>query len=146
MEKQRECVMALNVSYIQQSYQGIDSLTLKAATRDILANAQAKSTISAKSVDVDLYNGQIDAMTARQVAMSGAGLQVTLNNNLETAIKFLKVKAAETSAKSADVISIESAKKDKQGSNPFYNGDVMNFNKKEEAKKETSEYLFITAA
>lgn len=137
--------MALNVSYVQQSYQGIDSLTLKATARDILANAQAKSTIAPKSVDVDLYNGQIDAMTARQVAMSGAGLQVTLNNNLETAIKFLKTKAAETSAKSADVISIESAKKDRKDSNPFYNGDVMNFNKKE-AKKETSEYLFITAA
>ncbi|MBR1942680.1 hypothetical protein IJ843_02970 [bacterium] len=139
--------MALNVSYVQQYYQGIDALTLKSAARDVLANAQAKSSsVAPKSVDVDLYNGQIDAMTARQVAMSGAGLQVTLNNNLETAIKFLKVKAAETSAKSADVISIESAKKDKQGSNPFYNGDVMNFNKKEEAKKETSEYLFITAA
>lgn len=137
--------MALNVSYVQQSYQGIDSLTLKATARDILANAQAKSTIAQKSVDVDLYNGQIDAMTARQVAMSGAGLQVTLNNNLETAIKFLKTKAAETSAKSADVISIESAKKDKKGSNPFYNGDVMNFNKKEDSKK-GSDYLFITAA
>jgi len=137
--------MALNVSYVQQSYQGIDSLTLKSAARDVLANAQAKSTISAKSVDVDLYNGQIDAMTARQVAMSGAGLQVTLNNNLETAIKFLKTKAAETNAKSADVISFESVKKDKQGSNPFYNGDVMNYAKKE-AKKEASEYLFITAA
>ncbi len=137
--------MALNVSYVQQSYQGIDSLTLKATARDILANAQAKSTIAQKSVDVDLYNGQIDAMTARQVAMSGAGLQVTLNNNLETAIKFLKTKAAEVSAKSADVISIESAKKDKKGSNPFYNGDVMNFNKKEDSKK-GSDYLFITAA
>jgi len=137
--------MALNVSYVQQSYQGIDSLTLKATARDILANAQAKSTIAQKSVDVDLYNGQIDAMTARQVAMSGAGLQVTLNNNLETAIKFLKTKAAEVSAKSADVISIKSAKKDKKGSNPFYNGDVMNFNKKEDSKK-SSDYLFITAA
>ena len=136
--------MALNVSYVQQSYQGIDSLTLKATARDILANAQAKSTIAQKSVDVDLYNGQIDAMTARQVAMSGAGLQVTLNNNLETAIKFLKTRAAETSAKSADVISFETAK-DKKGSNPFYNGDVKNFGKKE-SKKEAAEYLFITAA
>ena len=141
--------MALNVSYVQQYYQGIDSLTLKATARDILANAQAKSnSVAQKSVDVDLYNGQIDAMTARQVAMSGAGLQVTLNNNLETAIKFLKTKAAETSAKdSADVVSISEARKDKQGSNPFYNGDVMNFNKKEEEnKKESSDYLFITAA
>ena len=138
--------MALNVSFTKQSYQGIDSLTLKSAVRDVLANAQAKSTIANKSVDVDLYNGQIDAMTARQVAMSGAGLQVTLNNNLETAIKFLKTKAAETTAKSADVISFESVKKDKEGSNPFYNGNVMNYNKKEEAKKESSEYLFITAA
>lgn len=137
--------MALNVSYVQQSYQGIDSLTLKSLTRDVLANAQKHSTISENSVDVDLYNGQIDALTAKQVAMSGAGLQVTLNNNLETAIKFLKTKAAETTVKSADVISFESVKKDKQGSNPFYNGDVMNYAKKE-AKKEASEYLFITAA
>ena len=140
--------MALNVSYVQQYYQGIDSLTLKAAARDILANAQAKSVSNAaKSVDVNLYNGEIDAMTARQVAMSGAGLQVTLNNNLETAIKFLKTKAAESSAKSsADVVSISEARKDKQGSNPFYNGDVMDFNKKEEKKNDSSEYLFITAA
>ena len=137
--------MALNVSYVQQSYQGFDSLTLKGLTRDVLANAQAKSTISEKTVDVDLYNGQIDAMTARQVAMSGAGLQVTLNNNLETAIKFLKTKAAETNAKPAEIISFEAVKKDKEGSNPFYNGDVLNYNKKE-AKKEAPEYLFITAA
>lgn len=140
--------MALNVSYVQQYYQGIDSLSLKATARDILANAQAKSnSVAQKSVDVNLYNGEIDALTARQVAMSGAGLQVTLNNNLETAIKFLKTKAAETSAKnSADVVSIAEAKKDKQGSNPFYNGDVMNFNKNEEDKKDASDYLFITAA
>lgn len=140
--------MALNVSYVQQYYQGIDSLTLKATARDILANAQAKSTAAqTKSVDVNLYNGEIDAMMARQVAMSGAGLQVTLNNNLETAVKFLKARAAETSAKSsADIVSISESKKDRQGSNPFYNGDVMNFNKKEEKSQEASEYLFITAA
>ena len=84
--------MALNVSYTQQYYQAIDATTLKSVTRDILANAQAKSATNefAKRVDVDLYNGEIDALTARQVAMSGAGLQVTLNNNLETAIKFLQ--------------------------------------------------------
>ena len=137
--------MALSVSNIQQYYPSFDSIALKSATRDVLANSQAKSS-SQNRVDVDLYNGQIDAMTARQVAMSGTGLQVTLNNNLETAIKFLKTKAAETNAKSsADVISIDSAKKDKKGSNPFYNGDVLNYKKKEESKK-SSEYLFITAA
>ena len=138
-------IMALSVSNIQQYYPSFDSIALKSATRDVLANSQAKSS-SQNRVDVDLYNGQIDAMTARQVAMSGTGLQVTLNNNLETAIKFLKTKAAETNAKSsADVISIDSAKKDKKGSNPFYNGDVLNYKKKEESKK-SSEYLFITAA
>lgn len=138
--------MALNVSYVQQYYQGIDAQTLKSATRNILANAEARSSANqVKGVDVDLYNGQIDAMTARQVAMSGAGLQVTLNNNLATAIKFLKTKAAEStkSSKTADVISIASANKDKKGSNPFYNGDVIDYSKKEDDKKE---YLFITAA
>ena len=139
--------MALNVSYVQQYYQGIDATTLKSVTRDILANAQVKSATNefANRVDVDLYNGEIDALTARQVAMSGAGLQVTLNHNLETAIKFLKTKAAEStkSSKTADVISIASANKDKEGSNPFYNGDVIDYSKKEDDKKE---YLFITAA
>ncbi|RAI10575.1 MAG: hypothetical protein DKM23_02600 [Candidatus Melainabacteria bacterium] len=138
--------MALNVSYVQQYYQGIDAQSLKSATRNILANAEAKATANqVKGVDVDLYNGQIDAMTARQVAMSGAGLQVTLNHNLETAIKFLKTKAAEStkSSKTADVISIASTDKDKEGSNPFYNGDVYDYSKKEEEKKE---YLFINVA
>ena len=142
--------MALNVSYTQQYYQAIDATTLKSVTRDILANAQAKSATNefAKRVDVDLYNGQIDAMTARQVAMSGAGLQVTLNNNLETAIKFLQTKAAETrkSSKMADVVQFGSVNKDKEGSNPFYNGDVLNYNKKNSDKKETTEYLFINVA
>lgn len=138
--------MALNVSYVQQYYQGIDAQSLKSATRNILANAEAKATANqVKGVDVDLYNGQIDAMTARQVAMSGAGLQVTLNHNLETAIKFLKTKAAEStkSSKTADVISIASTDKDNEGSNPFYNGDVYDYSKKEEEKKE---YLFINVA
>lgn len=137
--------MALNVSYIQETYNGTSLMNLKASARDALANSQAKD-FSAKTVDVDLYNGQIDALTAKQVAMSGAGLQVTLNNNLETAIKFLKTKAAEVSVKTADVVSIESAKKDKKDSNPFYNGELKDYKKQEEMKKENSEYLFIKAA
>ena len=36
--------------------------------------------------------------------------------------------------------------KDKEGSNPFYNGDVLNYNKKNSDKKETTEYLFINVA
>ena len=142
--------MALNVSYAQQYYQVIDATTLKSVTRDILANAQAKSATNefANRVDVDLYNGEIDALTARQVAMSGAGLQVTLNNNLETAIKFLQTKAAEArkASKMADIVEFASVKKDKEGSNPFYNGDVLNYNKKDSDKKEATEYLFINVA
>ena len=46
--------MALNVSYVQQYYQGIDAQSLKSATRNILANAEAKATANqVKGVDVD---------------------------------------------------------------------------------------------
>ena len=72
-------------------------------------------------------------MTARQVAMSGSGLNVKLNRNLETAINFLKTKAAvaSTEAVKAEVVSIETAK----NANPF--ADLTD-------KKES--FLFIKAA
>ncbi len=141
--------MGLKVSYVQQNYQAANSLALKTAARDVLANAQAKSTIENNTAEMELYYSQIDAAIAKRFSESGAGLQVTLNNNLKTAIKYLKSKVSnEEPAKSADVIAIEAVKKDKHGSNPFYNGDVANHKKKdeEESKKETSEYLFIKAA
>ena len=140
--------MALNVSYFQQQwYNGIDSKTVKSTTKEIFENAQTKSTtVLPQRFDINLYNGEVDALTAKKLAMSGSGMQVTLNRNLETAIKFLQTKAAETrkSSKMADVISINSAKKDT--SNPFYNGEVLDYGKKASDVKNNEEYLFITVA
>ncbi|MGN0017817.1 MAG: hypothetical protein ACI37S_02130 [Candidatus Gastranaerophilaceae bacterium] len=145
--------MALNVSYNfqqqQNPYSGIDSKTLKSTAKEILEKSQAKSAeVLPRRVDIDLYNGEIDALTAKNVAMSNSGLQVTLNNNLETAIRFLKTKAAEArkSSTMADVISINSAKKDKQGSNPFNNGEIVKSHKEETDFQKKEDFLFITVA
>lgn len=128
--------MALNVSLSNNTLhqQSFDRQALKSTVRKILGNAETKvSNYSSKKLDVDLYNGEIDAMTARQVAMSGSGLNVKLNRNLETAINFLKTKAAvaSTEAVKAEVVSIETAK----NANPF--ADLTD-------KKES--FLFIKAA
>ena len=128
--------MALNVSLSNNTLhqQSFDRQALKSTVRKILGNAETKvSNYSSKKLDVDLYNGEIDAMTARQVAMSGSGLNVKLNRNLETAINFLKTKAAvaSTEAVKTEVVSIETAK----NANPF--ADLTD-------KKES--FLFIKAA
>ena len=147
-----KCVMALNVSYFnqqKQSYKGIDSKNLKSTAKEILEKSQAKTVeVLPRRVDIDLYNGEIDAMTAKNLAMTNSGLQVKLNSNLETAIRFLKTKAAESRKSSvmSNVISINSAKKDKQGSNPFYNGEIVEFNNDEIENLKKEDFLFITVA
>lgn len=158
--------MSLNVSYNQNFKTGIDTSILKEVSAEILKRAQAKAmkaqTGSAntifKSADLglDLYQGKVDAKTARQVAMNNSGMQIQLNQNVLNSIQFLNTQAAQKVQKnvegkiafsvyeSADVqkaaeapkfnsIVSFSAAKDKKGSNPFYHGELLaNGNKKEE--------------
>lgn len=124
-------------------------------------NAQTgNSVFRTADLGVDLYQGKVDNQTARQIAMNNSGLQVQLNENVMKSIQFLNTQAAQKVQKNVEgkvafavyegadvqkapeapkfnsIVSFAAAK-DKQGSNPFYHGELLaNGNKKEEKHEE----------
>ena len=145
---------------------GIDASVIKEVSAEILKRAHAKtaqnvqqSVFTAAELGVDLYQGKVDSTTARQIAMNNSGLQVQLNENVLNSIKFLNSQAAQQVAKNVEgklafavyegtevqkapempkfnsIVSFAAAK-DKQGSNPFYHGELLNSDKKEDKKEE----------
>lgn len=109
-----------------------------------------------RDLGVDLYKGNIDTNAQRQIAMNNSGLQIQLSQNALAAIHTLNTKAAQNTQKNVEgkmtvavneitvqeqknitpkfnsLISL-AADKDKNGSNPFYHGELlMNGSKKEE--------------
>jgi hypothetical protein len=112
-------------------------------------------------IGIDLYKGTVDNNTARQIAMNNSGLSVQLNQNVLDAIRFLNTQASvhksvegkitvavnsgETAAETKIVqtpsfnqIVSMSTGKDKNGSNPKYNGELLNFKKKEAQEEVTN--------
>lgn len=124
-------------------------------------NAQAGNTVfRSADLGLDLYQGKVDTTTARQVAMNNSGMQIQLNQNVLNSIQFLNTQAAQKVQKNVEgkiafsvyegadaqkapetpkfnsIISFSTAK-DKQGSNPFYHGELLaNGNKKEEKRED----------
>lgn len=122
--------------------------------------SQIRSIAKPVELGVDLYQGKIDTNVQKQIAMNNA-LQFQFNEATLNSIKYLNSQAAvsrkldgkympavnevvtETqkateTTPASHFISIFSAAtaKDKNGSNPFYNGELlMNNTKKEEAKE-----------
>ena len=119
-----------------------------------------------KSADlgVDLYRGSVDNNTARQIAMTNSGLNVQLNQNVLASINFLNAQAAKNVHKNVEgkmtvavnetvenekatqapsqfnsIVSL-AAGKDKNSSNPKYNGELLGFVKEE--KNEEIENIF----
>ena len=116
---------------------------------------------------VDLYNGKVDTQVQKQIAMNNT-LQIQLNTETLKSIQFLNSQAAISSKidgkympqvnasaiapevqKAAEtnktqfmsIITSETAK-DKNGSNPFYGGELlMNNNNPEHKKEETKKEL-----
>lgn len=111
---------------------------------------------SPQNIGVDLYSGKIDTNLAKQIALNNSGLQITLSQETLSKINYLNSMAALHSGKgveakfsiaitdlavekqvapvekSSAIISSGTAK-DKNGSNPFYNGELlMNESKKGE--------------
>ena len=113
---------------------------------------------------MDLYSGRIDASTARQVAMTNSGLQVNLSENGLASLKFLANEASKSILKNVEgkmtpavneetprlqksislpkfteLVKTSDLSQDKNGSNPFYKGELLKSEKKE---KEESLNIF----
>jgi len=153
---------------------GIDRNTLQQVSQEILKRAAEKnsqyntnsSTVAnvfrPADIGLDLYRGNVDTNTARQIAMSNSGLQIQLNQNVLQAVNYLNSQAAQNVQKNVDgkitaavsegvghiqdtktahkfngIISL-AAGKDKNGSAPSYNGEFL-FIKKQKDETETHE-------
>lgn len=153
----------MNVTLNQNLRTGIDASVLKEVSAEILKRAHEKSgqhvqhRIPAVELGIDLY--KVDANTAKQITMNNSGLQVQLNETALASIQFLNAQAAQRIQKNVEgklafavyenadvqkaaefpkfnsIISFATAK-DKQGSNPFYHGELLADNEKEEKMEE----------
>ncbi|MBR1424872.1 hypothetical protein IJ579_04845 [bacterium] len=124
-------------------------------------NAPAKPA----ELGIDLYNAKIDTNTQRQIAANNT-LQYQFNEQTLKSIQFLNSQAAinnridgkympavntiVTEAQKASEVQptnhfikiiSEATAKDKEGSNPFYHGELLNKSKKEEQEQAQMESL-----
>ena len=108
----------------------------------------------------ELYNGKVDSATARQIAMTNSGMEVNLSNNALNSLKYLSSEASKSIFKNVDgkitlpetkeitekqntavptfgkLIETADLAQDRNGSNPFYRGELLGSTKKEEKKEE----------
>ena len=124
----------------------------RAAEKNNYSNTQSVNTMfRAVDMGLDLYNGKVDNNVARQIAMNNSGLQIQLSQNALQSIAFLNSQAAQSATnvqkavegkmtvavneapaevkvketpKFNSIISL-AANKDKRGSHPFYNGELL---------------------
>ena len=160
--------MSMSV-YNAQYKLGIDTTTLQQVSQELLKRAAEKNsqynTVSANNfskpadVGIDLYKGNIDTNTARQIALNNSGLQIQLNQDVLKSVQYLNTKAAQNVQKNVEgkitvalnegvgnsqkvesapkfnsIISL-AAGKDKNGSAPSYKGEFL-FIKQEKEHEE----------
>lgn len=149
---------------------GIDKSVLKEVSQEILKRANGKSSDfqlnssfktaaqAKQELGLNLYNGSVDANTARQIALNNSGLQIQLNQNVLDSIKYLNTQAAQRNSNnlegrltadineiSTKVVSPENptltqgilsfaTDKDKSGSQTPYRGELLATDKKDEQK------------
>lgn len=169
--------MALNVYNQTFNTAGIDRSVLKEVSQEILKRAAAKNSqfntsagsvnniFSTRDLGVDLYKGNVDSQTARQIALNNSGINVQLNQNVLKSIQYLNAQAAQNIQKNVEgkitvalnesqgqtqkteaagkfnsIVSL-AAGKDKNGSNPSYKGELL-FIKKEKEQNEDNNNIF----
>ncbi len=160
--------MSFDVS--AQFKSGIDTGVLKQVSQEILKRANAKNadfnvnsafktaSQARQELGLNLYNGSVDANTARQIALNNSGLQIQLNQNILDSIKYLNSQAAQRNANNLEgrltvdvnevtvkVVAPENptltqgilsfaTDKDKSGSQTPYRGELLQVEKKDEQK------------
>ena len=173
----------LNVAYNQNLGNGIDASALKDVTKQIFQRAAAKSSTTRtqsaattfdfskfKRADLglDLYNGNVDSQTAKQVALTNSGLQVKLSQKAVSSLAYLNNVASKASTQNVNAQTVPAVKEetvqekkvlqfpkfntliqtlntghDKNGSNPFYPGAIATKGKKKsvEEKQEVMDLI-----
>lgn len=160
----------MNMSVYNAQYKlGIDRTTLQHVSQEILKRANEKNNqhnvhtvnniFKSANIGVDLYKGNVDVNTAKQIALNNSGLQVQLNQEVLNSIKYLNSQAIQNMHKKVEgkitvalnegvgnmqktaetpkfnsIVSL-AAGKDKNGSAPSYKGEFL-FIKREKDKKE----------
>ena len=133
-------------------------LTRAAQKNAQYANTQVVSNANPAQLGVDLYQGKVDVNVQKQVAINNA-LQFQLNTETLKSIQFLNAQAAVASRVEGKIVPAvnevvtETQKvsenksqftqiytvatsKDREGSNPFYNGELLMNNKSKEEKQQ----------
>lgn len=118
-----------------------------------------------RDLGIDLYNNKIDTNTQKQIALNNSGLQIQLSQEAMNAIQTLNTKAAQNVQKNVEgkmtvavnEITVQEQKnptpkfnslvsmgasKDKNGSNPFYHGELLMNGSKKEEKQEDKKSVF----
>lgn len=139
--------MGLNIdrATLQQVSQSILKRAEQKNSQYNVDNAQ--NFFQKRDIGVDLYNGKVDLKVANQIALNNSGLQVQLSQEVLAKINYLNTAAAVTQ-KNVDgkltiavneitlkeqtapvnshnrIVTNETAK-DKNGSNPFYHGELL---------------------
>ncbi len=120
------------------------------------------ASVNPSQLGIDLYNGKVDTNVQKQIAMNNA-YQFQLNEKTIQSIQFLNSQAAITgridgkyapavnevvteTQKVSDTnksqymsIFASEASKDREGSNPFYNGELLLGEKKKESANQNSQ-------
>lgn len=151
--------LGIDRATLQQVSQEILKRAAQKNSQYSVNNNNTQNFFQQRDLGVDLYKGNINSDVARQIAMNNSGLQIQLNQNTLAAINSLNSKAAQnvqknvegkitvavneitvqeqktTTPKFNSIISL-AADKDKNGSNPFYHGELLMANSKKEEKTE----------
>ena len=109
---------------------------------------ESQNFFQKRDIGVDMYNAKVDIKLANQVALNNSGLQIQLNQDTLAKINYLNSMAAQNTQKNVDgkltitvneitltetkkpvistnrIVTNETAK-DKNGSNPFYHGELL---------------------
>ena len=123
------------------------------------------NVLKVTDMGVDLYKGNIDTQVAKQIALNNSGLQIQLSESAQKAIQYLNSQAAQNVSKNVEgkmTIAVNevnsqsqtqktpsfnsifsySSSIDKNGSNPFYHGELLMQNSKKGEKTEEIKSIF----
>lgn len=138
----------------------------KASTKTVDLSTLDLTKFNRVTLGTDLYSGKVDASTASQIAMTKNGMQVNLSEKALNSLKYLSSEASKSVFSAVEgKVTLPEVKEavekkqtfkmptfgrlteatdlnsDKNGSNPFYKGELLNVKKAEE-KSEDSLNIF----